>query len=121
MIIWQVLESSFDLCHMEANLSSLVRISCILSLRTLTTSIALAKPRPGDWSIYDTNCVSPSIASNVDNISMNLKSIWPLTPRASTALFEWDSFMTSSRTRMIVARRQKRHDKHSICKLSEYH
>ena len=107
MVIWQVLESSFDLCHMEANLSSLVRISCILSLRTLTTSIALAKSRPGDWSIFDANCVSPGIASNVDNISINLKSIWPLIPRASTALFTWDSLMTSSRSSMIVGRRQR--------------
>ena len=92
---------------MEANLSSLVRISCIPSLRTLTTSIALAKSRPGDWSIFDVNCVSPSIASIVDNISRNLKLILPLIPRASTALFEWDSFMTLSRTRMIVERRQR--------------
>ena len=107
MVIWQVLESSFDLCHMEANLSSFVRISCILSLRTLTTFIALAKSRPDDWNIFDANCVSPSIASNVDYISINLKSIWPLIPRASTALFEWDSFMTSLRTRMIVGRRQR--------------
>ena len=107
MVIWQVLESSFDLCHMEANLSSLVRIACILSIRTLTTSIALAKSRPGDWSIFDANCVSPSMASNVNNISINLKSIWPLIPRASTVLFEWDSFMISSRTSMIIGRRQR--------------